>query len=69
MSFNLDHYKQTAKAVEVDDIDFDDFRDKPLSTEAIRCLHYMSDVETHTVCYLRDLLVTPRTRTPGSPPS
>ncbi|GAB3530210.1 hypothetical protein [Phytohabitans suffuscus] len=64
MSFNLDHYKQTAKAVEVDDIDFDDFRDKPLSTEAIRCLHYMSDVETHTVCYLRDLLVTPSHQNP-----
>ncbi|MDQ7911013.1 hypothetical protein RB614_41650 [Phytohabitans sp. ZYX-F-186] len=64
MSFNLDHYKQTATAVRVDDVDFDDFRDKPLSAEAIRVLHYMTDVETHTVCYLRDLLVTPSHQNP-----
>ncbi|GAA4709941.1 ferritin-like domain-containing protein [Phytohabitans rumicis] len=64
MSFNLDHYKHTAKAVQVDDIDFDDFRDQPLSADALRCLHYMTDVETHTVCYLRDLLVTPSHQNP-----
>ncbi|GLI01243.1 hypothetical protein [Phytohabitans aurantiacus] len=64
MSFNLDTYKREAKAVIVDDIDFDDFRDQPLSPEALRCLHYMTDVETHTVCYLRDLLVTPSHQNP-----
>ncbi|TDW19437.1 hypothetical protein EV650_6044 [Kribbella kalugense] len=35
------------------------FERQPLSDSALRCLSYMSDVETHTVCYLRDLLVTP----------
>ena len=30
----------------------------------LRCLRYMSDVESHTICYLRDLLVTPSHRTP-----
>jgi hypothetical protein len=64
MSFNLDTYKQEAASVQVDDIDFDDFRDQPLSAEALRCLHYMTDVETHTVCYLRDLLVTPSHQNP-----
>lgn len=64
MSFDLDTYKHTATAVRVDDIDFDDFRARPLSPEALRCLHYMTDVETHTVCYLRDLLVTPSHQDP-----
>lgn len=64
MSFNLDTYKQEAAPVRVDDIDLDDFRDQPLSDEALRCLHYMTDVETHTVCYLRDLLVTPSHQNP-----
>ena len=30
----------------------------------LRCLRYMHDVEHHTVCYLRDLLVTPAHRDP-----
>jgi hypothetical protein len=64
MSFDLDTYKREAAAVRVDDIDFDDFRDQPLSPEALRVLHYMTDVETHTVCYLRDLLVTPSHQNP-----
>lgn len=64
MSFNLDTYKREARAVTVDDIDFDDFRDQPLSPAALRSLHYMTDVETHTVCYLRDLLVTPSHQNP-----
>lgn len=64
MAFELDAYKQEAAAVNVDDIDFDDFRRQPLSPAALRCLHYMADVETHTVCYLRDLLVTPSHQNP-----
>ena len=32
----------------------------------LRCLRYMHDVEHHTVCYLRDLLVDPAPTTrPG----
>jgi len=30
----------------------------------LRCLRYMSDVESHTICYLRDLLVTPSHKDP-----
>ncbi|MGH9209536.1 MAG: ferritin-like domain-containing protein [Acidimicrobiales bacterium] len=43
-------------------IDFAAFREDPLSPAALRCLRYMHDVEHHTVCYLRDLLVTPAHR-------
>ncbi len=44
--------------LEVDDIDFDAFRTQPLDPNALRCLRYMHDVEGHTICYLRDILVT-----------
>ncbi len=58
MSFDIDNYARTAAPVRWDDLDLDSFARHPLS-DALRCLRYMSDVETHTVCYLRDLLVTP----------
>ncbi|HZO63647.1 MAG: ferritin-like domain-containing protein [Kribbellaceae bacterium] len=59
MSFDIDAYAKTAAPVRWDDLDLDAFERHPLSDDALRCLRYMSDVETHTVCYLRDLLVTP----------
>ena len=45
-------------------IDLHDFVDHPLDPSTLRCLRYMHDVEYHTVCYLRDLLVTPAHRDP-----
>jgi hypothetical protein len=42
-----------------DDLDLESFRTKPLDPMALRCIRYMHDVEFHTVCYLRDLLLTP----------
>ena len=47
----------------MDDIDFDTFRAQPLGPDALRCLRYMHDVESHTVCYLREVLATWRTST------
>jgi hypothetical protein len=64
MAFDIDEYTQTAHRVQDDDIDYEMFRDRPLSNAAVRCLRYMSDVESHTICYLRDLLVTPSHRDP-----
>ena len=46
------------------DIDFDAFVAKPLDHASLRCLRYMHDVEHHTICYLRDLLVTRAHRDP-----
>ena len=59
MSFDVDQYAQTSTRIRWDDLDMSSFETTPLSEDALRCLSYMSDVETHTVCYLRDLLVTP----------
>ncbi|MBA3489765.1 MAG: ferritin-like domain-containing protein [Longispora sp.] len=59
MAFDIDMYSRNAAAVNFEDLDFDVFGSRPLSDAGLRCLRYMSDVETHTICYLRDLLVTP----------
>jgi len=61
---DVDRYKTQTARLEIDDIDFDEFRRTPLAPEVVRCLRYMHDVETHTVCYLRDLLVTSAHRDP-----
>lgn len=52
------------RQVDLDGIDFDAFARQPVGDEALRCLQYMHDVEFHTVCYLRDLLVSPAHRDP-----
>jgi len=59
MAFDIARYARTATAVRWDDIDLDAFVEQPLSRAALRCLRYMCDIESYTVCYLRDLLVTP----------
>jgi len=58
VGFDLDSYKRSTDRLDVDDLDFDAFRDQPLSLEHLRCLRYMHDVENHTSCYLRNLLNT-----------
>jgi hypothetical protein len=55
---------QRSARLEIDDIDFDAFRAQPLDPDALRCLRYMHDVEGHTICYLRDILVTRAHRDP-----
>src|SRR5690349_12797050 len=64
MAFDIAEYTNTARRVQEDDVDYDAFRDRPLSKDALRSLRYMSDVESHTICYLRDLLVTPSHKDP-----
>ncbi len=64
MSFDIDNYQRISKRLDTDDIDFDAFRDQPLTPDTLRCLRYMHDVENHTVCYLRDVLVTRAHRDP-----
>jgi hypothetical protein len=58
VAFDLDLYKQRTGRLDLEGIDFGAFVEEPLDTDTLRCLQYMHDVEHHTVCYLRDLLVT-----------
>lgn len=64
MAFDIDRYKTSAAPVETADLDFGRFADQPLPEDALRCIRYMNDIEGHTVCYLRDLLVTPSHQDP-----
>ncbi|HEY5096525.1 MAG TPA: hypothetical protein VII46_00695 [Acidimicrobiales bacterium] len=64
MSFDIATYRTLSEKLDLQDIDFESFRRRPLNPEALRCLRYMHDVENHTVCYLRDMLVTRAHRDP-----
>jgi hypothetical protein len=59
MGFNIEQYRRAVRPIEYQDLDYAAFVTRPLSEGALRCLRYMCDIESHTVCYLRDLLVTP----------
>jgi hypothetical protein len=59
MAFDIDRYTATSKSVAWGDLDFSEFVENPLPPETLRSLRYMADIEYHTVCYLRDMLVTP----------
>jgi hypothetical protein len=64
MKFDVTAYKRRTARLAFDDIDFGAFADRPLDPATLRCLRYMHDIEFHTVCYLRDLLLTPAHRDP-----
>lgn len=59
MAFDLDTFAETSEAVTWHDLDFDTFDERPLDTQTLRTLRYMCDVEYHTSCFLREMLVTP----------
>lgn len=56
MSFDLQHYLDHSRAIDVSDIDWAAAADVPVPPEHVRCLTYMMDIESHTIMYLRDLL-------------
>jgi hypothetical protein len=59
MSIDVDTSTKVGARLDTSDLDLAGaFRAQPLEADALRCLRYMHDVESHTVCYLRDLLVT-----------
>lgn len=58
VDFDLDRYLRNSKKVDLSEIDWEDIPNHPLSDGVVMCIHYMMDIETHTVIYLRDLLAT-----------
>ncbi len=58
MTATNDTLFRRSERLEVSDLDFHAFAEVPLDDDALRCLRYMHDVEHHTICYLRDVLVT-----------
>ena len=64
MAFDITNYVKRAGQLEFEDLDYSAFSEQPLTPDVLRCLRYMHDIENHTVCYLRDLLVTRAHRDP-----
>jgi hypothetical protein len=59
MDFDIATFKHRTERLRWDDLDLTVFRSNPLDPSVLRCIRYMHDVEYHTICYLRDLLVSP----------
>lgn len=60
VGFDIAAYKGRTARLQWADLDLaGGFAQRPLDEPTLRCLRYMHDVEFHTVCYLRDLLLTP----------
>jgi hypothetical protein len=55
---------ERSRRIELEGLDLGAFEQHPLGAEPLRCLRYMCDVESHTVCYLREMLVTRAHRDP-----
>ncbi|HXQ43392.1 MAG TPA: hypothetical protein VN816_02045 [Acidimicrobiales bacterium] len=65
MSIDIDTLVRRSARLQVEDLDLGAFTAQPLDPDTLRCLRYMHDVEGHTVCYLRDMLVTSAHRDPA----
>lgn len=65
MQLTIEKYTQMVAPLDVRDLDLANaFRTQRLDASVLRCLRYMHDIELHTICYLRDLLVTSAHRDP-----
>ena len=65
MQLTIDKYTQMVAPLDVRDLDLPNaFHLHRLDDDVLRCLRYMHDIELHTICYLRDLLVTSAHRDP-----
>jgi hypothetical protein len=58
IEFDLDRYLRASKKLDLSALDWDEIPAHPLTDADVMCMHYMMDIETHTVIYLRDLLGT-----------
>lgn len=60
LAFDIEDYKARTGRLEWEDLDLAAaFAATPLDADSLRCVRYMHDVEYHTVCYLREVLLTP----------
>ncbi|HXQ60847.1 MAG TPA: hypothetical protein VN796_00865 [Acidimicrobiales bacterium] len=64
MRIDTDTLVRRSARLQVEDLDLGAIAAHPLDPDTLRCLRYMHDVEGHTVCYLRDMLVTTAHRDP-----
>jgi len=55
---DLDAYVGRSRAIQLDDLCWDEIARTPLSEAAVRTLRYMQDIESHTIVYERELAKT-----------
>jgi hypothetical protein len=55
---DIDAYVARSKALDLGDVPWHEVPRYPLSTDTVRTLRYMQDIEGHTIIYLRSLLAT-----------
>lgn len=55
---DIERYASRSQALDLDGIDWDLLRRRPLDPATVRTLRYMADIETHTMIYVRSLLST-----------
>ena len=60
----IEKFQEQGGRLKVDDLDFEEFRRRPLEDNVLRCLGYMHDVEYQTVLYTRELLLLPAWKDP-----
>src|SRR5271154_5708396 len=58
LTFDVERYVRLSKKVDISDLDLGQAGRYPLSDEEIRALTYMTDIESHTIVYLRAILNT-----------
>lgn len=58
MAFDIERYKENSKKIDLSDVDWSRAKDYPLAQGAVDAMTYMMDIETHTVIYLSELLVS-----------
>ena len=58
IDFDIDKYVRNSKKLDLSFLDWDAIPEHELSDGDVMSMHYMMDIETHTVIYLRDLLAT-----------
>jgi rubrerythrin len=58
VEFDLDRYLRNSRKVDLSEVGWDEIPNHELTDGDVMCLHYMMDIEAHTVIYLRDLLAT-----------
>jgi fatty acid desaturase len=58
LQFDVERHVRLSRKVDISDLDLSQAAHYPLSDEEIRALTYMTDIESHTIVYLRAILNT-----------
>ena len=58
LHFDVERYVRLSKKVDISDLDLSHAARYPISDEEVRALTYMTDIESHTIVYLRAILNT-----------